>query len=351
MFLTPARLRPLVAGVAFILSAETSALAQDTVTTCGQLINRSATLANDLDCTGMTFSVDIQLGATLTLAGHTITGAEITCGNCVIQGPGTIAGAYGGGLVVRTVTSNDDIYAYRELTLVDATVNGVAGGYERAYVENCTITGDDGGKVGVQANSLTMIDSTVTHHGLAGVRCGVAKISGSTISDNGWNGIDCGKLTIENSELTGNGFKPDPGGLFTTFAIDCYTLAKIVGTQITGNKNGVIAEHLVNAGNVVGRVQLTDSLVDGNEHDGVKSMRVSINNSNVTNNGCVGASGVKKLRFETSVITGNGAAVGCSRPVDVFSRKTPILKTGASCGTSLGDGENYDESWGVCSLD
>src|SRR5262245_16616836 len=74
----------------------TTAVAQTTVTTCGQEVSGAAALAADLDCTGLSGNAVTLHGGTLALNGHTITGADIGvyCDRrCSVVGPGLVTGA------------------------------------------------------------------------------------------------------------------------------------------------------------------------------------------------------------------------------------------------------------------
>ncbi len=247
-------------------------------------------LANDLDCTGLAApAVRITHGA-LNLRGFNVKGGTvgIQCDStCKIRGAGTVSDALIG------------INAYGRLRLVgvDVTNNTTMG--VQCYT-GCEVSS------GSISNNGDPLEESFGH-GITST--GTLKLDGVTIADNTGHGIQVGSY-------------PQPRGK-----------VKARNTTVTGNRNGIVADHAA---------ELKHSVVTGNREVGVS----------VGEAGCHGA-GRLKLK-DTSVLTGNGTSGDCGTTVacaDLAACKEPKVKL-STCNTSyVIDSGIPGSDWDACTAD
>ena len=364
-----------IAAVLLVLSLPRATHAQTQVTTCGQAYTGLAYLVGDLDCSssGEPFAVRLQGGATLDLAGFTLTSstAGVLCDDqCTVLSSvagGAIEGAGGFhfgvnagrarilGVEIRGFQYG--IYAFG-LRGEDILVEGNERGIEchvrrlllrRAVVRDNSLNGVivDGGLSAVRA---AISDSTITGNGTNGIVFGSAlgkklvKIDGTEISGNGSSGIaDFTVATVRDSVIDGNG----------AHGLDGFD-ARIAGSEITGNQQ--IGVHTV-------RATLASATVTMNGVGGIGDpqsapcdldQKVRTKDSTISLNGEWGIWSCRP-QLVASTLSGNGTAAGCGSSLacaDVASELAPALSDGATCQTSYVAASGIPGSnWGVCAAD
>jgi hypothetical protein len=318
----------------------------------------NAVLAGDLDCSGSaeTYAVYLENPATLDMAGHTIfannkaVGCRKPC-NVISSQPGAlITGAKGeaviasGRVLVSDVSILDNpggsVYAWRyeqarpigraigktEVVRVTHLRNGGSIGAGKAVymyesvtdspirvrdvehpklvkMERSSVTGILDCTTAVQANNLTMNQSSISGNACTGVRANRARISQSQIDDNAGSGI----------QLETSYFK-------TTSSLP-----------------------------------LTASSVSGNSGNGISPSHssISIYSSDVVANGHHGVQGSDKARIFHSLVAANGTDSGCGTdyPCADIAAPAGTVRTdaGTDCDHSLDLGSG--NPLGLCRLD
>ena len=196
------------------LSASSSGIAAELVTTCGQRV-KDGILEQDLDCGG-DFQIALLVERSLSLNGHTITGlpSVINCvkpsysspnGKCTVTGPGVVRGA---DVATEGISG-------RKVIVDGVTFENLAVGVSavKATVTNSVMTGTfpdgfGGAMVGGTRVSVTGTSiSAASGWGVAGGRRVV--LENSTVSGNRWDGVSGGRVELVNSSVTGNSLACD----------------------------------------------------------------------------------------------------------------------------------------------
>lgn len=193
----------LALSFAAVLSAR-AALAVD-VTSCSQVIpdGEIGVLQADLVCPAFS-GIGLGRGATLQLNGHTVAAEAavlgqvgIGCfrGKCRIEGPGTVSGFKGAGIVGLTPSK-------LEVRGITVQGNGIGISGDKLRLVDLDITAnDDWGASGTKLEATNVASTNNGSEGLGGY--GVRLID-VTVSGNGANGVNCNRVTARNLTATGN---------------------------------------------------------------------------------------------------------------------------------------------------
>lgn len=380
MFVSP---RLLVMLALLPIAGPIAASAQVPANTCGEVLKEDAVLTGDLDCTGFVAALTIAT-ARLDLAGFAVTGAPVTCvGSCVVVGPGTIAGvtddsaqseSYPASIEVDSATVNGNVGWAKRTTITASTVHGRVSG-RRATVSSSTVS--DSTSEGILAAKVSVTDSVVRNNARQGIACyGRAYVEGSDVSDNGLAGILCnvrksgnvavnfrdvGQIEILDSTVDRNGFTGTPlVNTDTSDGIFCARRASVTRTSVRDNKD--LGIHVrgerasgANSGQfgAFGAASLVDAVVSGNDGGAYVETQASALGTSVTGNLRFGVRAGRQMLLDASDVVGNSADPACGTsftcPDVITTERAPVLRNGASCGTSLHSPGS--ETWGVCTLD
>jgi len=254
----------LLATAALSMIAAT-AFAQTPVTTCGQEVSGAAVLPADLDCTGMSGNAVTLHGGTLTLNGHTITGADIGvyCDRrCTVVGPGLVTGsnffgidAFGTSVHLKQVdVTNVPVRAVQswKACIIDgpATMSGsgdaVAASGNTKIRDGVTITNNDTALAVFNDHGTAGV--IVTGSTVTGNRQGILtqrriKLVDSSVTDNGTNGLSAGEykcprngfISLVRSTVTGNGTDPSCSTNVCADIATCGTAPRVDDTSTCGH--------------------------------------------------------------------------------------------------------------------
>ena len=173
----------------FVIAVPELAASEETVvTSCGEVVGRRAVLGADLDCTSHSgFALSLRRGATLSLAGHTLTARDsgIWCDRCRVKGPGTIT---------RPSPAVEP---------PDSCVGVSAVSNNSGRVSDVSITNFGWG---VNSQRSARVERVTVTDSCFGVAAGTAaRVSESTITDNtGWGVRSFGRMRVVRSTITGH---------------------------------------------------------------------------------------------------------------------------------------------------
>lgn len=298
-------------GLALLMLAAQPALAQTSVSTCGQTLSAAGQymLASDLDCSG-TFANGVTITANKVvfhLAGHTLSSTDCDA----TKGISGIAVAGGSNVQIEggTVKGFNDGIA---LSATKSRVNGMT--VTSACIFGVTVSGA-GNRVDT---------SVVTLSGMDGIGIGAATgthIESNDISGNARVGVDISNFSnnnfVENNVINGNGLISGQGGV----AIFNGTNNLIANNTLNNNLNGIEVEspgNTIQANTVNGSVGsgifvltlASPSVVQRNVAMGNAVIDLSDDNTS-----CSGDTWKKNI-FQTDLVAGmpdGGPKAGCIR--------------------------------------
>src|SRR5215831_11255933 len=184
------------------------------VVTCSQSIPSGETgvLQSDLDCTAAEIGVYLEGGASVSLNGHTITGAHrdvpgsvgIACpASCTVAGPGQVVGFDAGvfaanALQVRDLDVHDcgDGVRASHLFAVNVTANNNSeAGFGAEFMRGFGVTANGNGEYGFYGPHVIATDMTANGNGEAGLAVFESmRATKVTVSGSGTYGVATGRL-------------------------------------------------------------------------------------------------------------------------------------------------------------
>jgi len=194
------------------------------VVTCSQSIpsRETGVLQSDLDCTAAEIGVYLEGGASVSLNGHTITGAHrdvpgsvgIACpASCTVAGPGQVMGFDAGvfaanALQVRDLDVHDcgDGVRASHLLAVNVTANNNSeAGFGAEFMRGFGVTANGNGEYGFYGPHLIATDMTANGNGEAGLAVFESmRATNVTVSGSGTYGVATGRLVGTGLVITGN---------------------------------------------------------------------------------------------------------------------------------------------------
>jgi len=241
-----------------------------------------------------------------------------------------------GNLTVFSSTIDNNIAEGNFDTGMQARANGIYAGH--ALIVNSTInynvqsTVGSGSGSGIDASSMVLSDSVVTHNG-RGISGGVVDVTGSTIANNSSGGVVAGAATINRSTIAGNAY----GGAIQGRTVDVAN-SLILSNTASQDGGGISA---------TGPVTLTNTTLTGNSagrSGGAISTTAPLTLSNVTldgnsavsTGGGIAASSAATVTVKNSIVATNTAPSAADCAATLASAGYNLL--GASC-TPSGPGD------------
>ncbi len=351
------------------------------VTTCGQVVEGPAELANDLDCFNFFGGPAVTvLKGTLKLNGHTIFGnplLDFTAGNEALESVIWCAATDIGANICKIVGPGRLMHGVQGIASDDGKLNVV-----RVTIENMRDTGvivfqrfvfDGESFRRRRPSSARVKKSEIFENDFAGVLGRHVNMTRSKVRDNAFYGVQGTHIRIKKGRLTGNGTIGLESGVVGAAVlgrgrlnIDETRIDENVGHGIEleagrslASRNLAVSNSSVSGNGAAGiafrgPVSVTNSNILGNGDEGILCERlVEMSNTDVSMNGDAGIRTTNGLAILGATVVDN-----CGDPngdcTDLVSCIPPFVDD-SECGTSSCDPAECDcgvtTTWGVCSLD